>query len=108
MGFVSFEAVNDEWDYMNDLFTRSNAGDVAREPNEHLRWSSLTTSGKDNLVSWANSLPFAITHAIDRNKSWGWKTPLNHIYLCVDTSRLPAGVFIEDMDLMGEYGDTLR
>jgi hypothetical protein len=104
----SFDAVNDEWDYMNDLFKRPNAGDVARELNEHLRWSSPTTSGKDNLVSWTNSLPFAIAYAIYRNKFPGLKTPLDHICLCVvDTSRLPAGAFIKDMDLMGEYRDAL-
>src|ERR1700716_3767839 len=54
----SLDAMNDEGNHMDDLFRRSKAGNVAQELNEHLRWSSPTTSGKNNLVSWSNSIPF--------------------------------------------------
>lgn len=104
----SLDAINKEKDHMEDIFKRLNASDVALGLNEHLRWSSPTTSGKNNLVSWSNSLPFAIAYAIYRNKFPGLRTPLSQIYLCVvDTSKLPPGVFIKDMDLMQAYRDAL-
>jgi hypothetical protein len=97
----SLDGLQDDENHMDDVFKRPDRGEVARGLNEHLRWSSPTTSGKNNFVSWTNSLPFAIAYAIYRNKFNGLKTPLDQISLCaVDTYRLPVGVFIKDMDLM--------
>jgi hypothetical protein len=119
---------NDIEYHMVDAFRRWNAGKKARGKvprgkvprgkvprglNEHIRWWTAT-SGKNNFVSWTNSLPFAITYAIYRMKDPDLKTPLAEISLCVvdtfqlDSFKLPRGVFIKDMDLMKEYCGALE
>lgn len=82
--------------------------EVAVLLNEHLRWS-LTTSGKNNLVSWTDSLPFALTYAIFRIYHRRCKaTTFDEICLCVvDTNQLPPRTFLKDMDVMGKYHDSL-
>jgi hypothetical protein len=105
----SLDALNNDENHMDDVFKRLDRSEVARGLNEHLRWSSPTSSGKNNFVSWTDSLPFAIAYAIYRHRFKDLKIPLTQIFLCaVDTSMLPAGVFIKDMDLMEAYRDDIQ
>ncbi|KAK4076870.1 hypothetical protein Purlil1_12552 [Purpureocillium lilacinum] len=99
----SLDAINAERNHASDIFMRSDTRAVAQELNEHLRWWH-TTSGKNNIVSWTSSLPFAFAYGVYRNTSERLKSPVQEIHLCVvDTSKLPHGAFINDLDLMQEY-----
>jgi len=47
--------------------------------------------GSDNLVSWTSSLPFALVYMF-------------HLHANIaDTTRLPRGVFLRDLDLIRAY-----
>lgn len=99
----SLDAINAERNHASDIFMRSDTRAVAQELNEHLRWWH-TTSGKNNIVSWTSSLPFALAYGVYRNTWERLKSPVQEIHLCVvDTSKLPHGAFINDLDLMQEY-----
>ena len=86
-----------------DIFDREDYGEVAEMLNRHLRWN-YDQEKKDNMVSWSSSLLFALQYCLYRNTTDG--TPLAQMRLCVvDTTGLPEGVFIRDLELLKAYAD---
>ncbi|KAJ5746161.1 hypothetical protein N7520_011343 [Penicillium odoratum] len=75
--------------------------------NNHLRWKRRTSS---NLLSWTSSLLFALQCVFYRYHRDN--VPLKDITLfIVDTTKLPRGAFVRDMDLITifkDYNDELR
>lgn len=104
----SLDAFSDDPDFEIPLSRRQDRKAAAILLNEHLRWSR-TTSGKNYLVSWSNSLLFMIIYGIYRNKFADNNTPFNELSLCVvDTAKLPVGSFARDVDLMYEFADEVE
>ncbi|KAJ5654115.1 hypothetical protein N7490_001118 [Penicillium lividum] len=81
--------------------------EMARMLNSHLRWKRGSSS---NLLSWTSSLLFALQYVFYRYHQDG--VPLENITLfIVDTTKLPRGAFVRDMDLITvfrEFNDGLR
>lgn len=90
---------------LTDIFQRDDTSSIALTLNEHLWWNRKKTNG-DPFISWTTSLLVAIQYAIYKLKTEPPK--LNEIYLCiVDTTLLPNGVFIKDLDLIEEFHDKI-
>lgn len=88
------------------LTNRPNRREVALDLNAHLRWSTPTPSGKNNLVSWSSSFLFIVCYAVYREKKL--RTPFDQSSLCIiDTTKLPAGAFIKDLDLIPKFCDAV-
>jgi hypothetical protein len=67
----------------------------------HLMWQHLP---RDNLMSWTNSLLFAIQYAFYRHAHSSDKSDFKDINMMViDTAEFPEGTFIRDMDLINAY-----
>jgi len=83
-----------------DIFARDDKR-VAEMLNLHLRWWK---GFGDNLVSWTSSLLFAIVYIFYLHASVKDGSDFNDISLCVlDTTDLPKGVLLRDMDLIRAY-----
>jgi hypothetical protein len=75
--------------------------DTARFIWGHLRWKRLDS---DNLMSWTNSLLFAIQYAFYRHAHPRDGSDFKDINIMViDTAEYPEGTFIRDMDLINAY-----
>ena len=84
-----------------DIFARDNDRQVAGMLHRHLNW---WMGQEDNLVSWTSSLLFAIMYIFYLHASSRDGSAFGSIFLCVvDTTDLPRGVFLRDMDLIEAY-----
>lgn len=94
----SKDATNARASSRKDAFSRSESH-MANMLDRHL-WRK---DGKfDNFVSWTSSLLYAIQYIFSRHHEE--RTPLDKIDLyIIDTTKLPAGAFIRDMDLLTVY-----
>jgi hypothetical protein len=67
----------------------------------HLTWQHLS---RDNLMSWTNSLLFAIQYAFYRHAHSSDNSDFKDINIMViDTAEYPEGTFTRDMDLINAY-----
>jgi len=67
----------------------------------HLMWKNFA---RDNLMSWTNSLLFAIQYAFYRHAHWKDMSAFRDInILVVDTVEFPADTFICDVDLINAF-----
>ncbi|KAF3768710.1 hypothetical protein M406DRAFT_249345 [Cryphonectria parasitica EP155] len=80
-----------------DLFAMRD-DEAAAMINAHLRWEG----GYDNLVSWTSSQLFAIQYMLWLHTARGCSTSAIKLFV-LDTSALPAGVFLRDIDLLEAY-----
>ena len=68
--------------------------------HRHLMWKQ----GPDNLVSWTSSLPFALVYMFHLHANARDGSDFEDIQLCiVDTTCLPRGIFVRDLDLIRAY-----
>ena len=59
---------------------------------------------EDNLVSWTSSLLFALVYIFHRHANSRDASQFDDISLCIlDTTSLPKGVFLRDVDLIQAY-----
>lgn len=73
--------------------------------NEHLRWEHNKSRG-DSFVSWTIYLTFALCYA--KFKAQREETTLSEISICIiDTTKVPAGCFLRDLDLIEAYENAL-
>ncbi|KAK4245800.1 hypothetical protein C7999DRAFT_16027 [Corynascus novoguineensis] len=86
-----------------DIFARDDKR-VAEMLYLHLNWWK---GPEDNLVSWTSSLLFAIVYIFYLHASHRDGSDFNDISLCVlDTTDLPKGVLLRDMDLIRAYSSS--
>lgn len=84
-----------------DILSRQDINSVAAMLSRHLWWKGKNDE-EDNLVSWTSSFLFVLQYALYRSRYNG--TSLKRIYICVvDTTQLPANVFVRDIDLINAY-----
>jgi hypothetical protein len=82
-----------------DIFVRSEE-EVAAMIHRHLMWKQ----GPDNLVSWTSSLPFALVYMFHLHANARDGSDFEDIQLCIiDTTCLPIGVLVRDLDLIRAY-----
>lgn len=94
----SKDATNSRASSRKDTFSRSQSH-MANMLDRHL---SRKEGKFDNFVSWTSSLLYAIQYLFFRHHEE--RTPLDKINLyIIDTTKLPAGAFIRDMDLLTVY-----
>lgn len=96
----SKDAANARASSQTDIFARS-APRVANMLDKHL-WKKENNKF-DNFVSWTCSLLYAIQYIFYRHHED--RTSLDKIDLyIVDTTKLPKGAFVRDMDLVSVFG----
>ncbi len=84
-----------------DIFAMDDKQQAATAINKYLRWRGTEA---DNLVSWTSLLLFVLQYIFYRHKHRKDRSNLEDIKLCIiDTTTLPEGVFLRDMDLMDAY-----
>ncbi|KAL5092170.1 hypothetical protein Trisim1_002058 [Trichoderma cf. simile WF8] len=97
----SLDAKNETADSNVDLFSRDKI-QAAEMVNRHLQWSREGT--KDNLVSWTNSLLYALVYVFFLHAKVDDIQTFDQIHVCViDTSEFPKGIFLRDLDLIRAY-----
>ena len=87
-----------------DLFQKD-CREAGRLLYEHLTWDPAHEA-TCNLMSWTSSLLFAIQYGLYRNQQTNGysRTDLRDLFiLVVDTSKLPPGTFIRDLDAMKAF-----
>ena len=82
-----------------DIFDLPKAN-AASMLNEHLRWSQGIRL--DNLVSWTNSLLFAIQYMLYRHKKHEIAQKDIELYI-IDTTKFSRRTFMNDMDLITTF-----
>ncbi|KAL7954984.1 hypothetical protein V8C34DRAFT_316811 [Trichoderma compactum] len=81
-----------------DILSTKKKQHAADMLNRHLRWRKCP---HDNLVSWTSSLLFALVYIFHIRASIHNEVTLDQIQLLVvDTTGLPKGAFMRDLDLM--------
>lgn len=84
-----------------DIFSMKNKQLAAGMLYRHLQWQK---NPHDNLVSWTSSLLVALVHMFYLRASIHTEVSLDKIQLLVvDTSSLPKGVFMRDLDLVRAF-----
>jgi hypothetical protein len=97
----SKDVTNGNPDARLDIFARGDKR-AAEMLNRHLNvwWEE----GEDNLVSWTNSLLFALVYIFHLHANLRDGSAFENISLCVvDTTLFPAGVFLGDLDLISAF-----
>ena len=84
-------------DNTKDIF-RLKPENAAALLNAHLRWQK-THEPNCNLISWTSSLLFALQYGLYRHLKDYDKPDLAQVFLLIiDTSQLPKGIFVKDIE----------
>jgi hypothetical protein len=85
-----------------DIFARADRNAAAQALRRHLQWEGKPYE-EDNFVSWTSSLLLVLQYAFFRSQHYA-NLDFVEINICVvDTSLLPARVFINDMALIEAF-----